>query len=151
MDANHREPEVKKLNGNIRPLLFALSDALVMIVYGAVALFGLGCLSAGEAFTVTFYDVRIALLFSTGFMVLSGYVISLVASICIYSHRLPWVRRASLSLGLFFAHMVFFLFLMGEPPFSVFDLISVMFGAATVVLAEATNSLLWGRFASARH
>ena len=133
-----------------RAIAYAISEVALMIVFGALALLGYG---ASEAVStpgqdiVALSEVRVALLMSMGFMVLSGYVVTLPLLYAFYNYRQPWIKRATLNAGLFLAHVAIFLYLVGSSPVGLIDLPLVLLGLVSVVLAEATASLFWARFA----
>lgn len=130
-----------------RSIGLAISELALMLIYGAVALVGYGALTSetthGQERILALSDIRVALLMSGSFMVLSGYVVSVVLFHVLYTYRQSWTRRAVVNGCLFLVHVAIFAFLVGSSPFSLPDLPLVLFGVAGVVVAEATASIFW--------
>lgn len=127
-----------------RGIAYAISEVALMIIYGAVALLGYGASQAAIPH-VALSDIRVALLMSLGFMVLSGYVLTLPLLYAFYNYRQSWAVRAILNVSLFLVHVAIFLFLVGSSHVGLIDLPLVLLGVVSVVVTEATAGLLWGR------
>jgi hypothetical protein len=128
-----------------RAALGVVSELALMLIYWALALLVYGAketaFTLGQA-DLTFSDIRIALLFSAGFMVLSGYVFSVVFLYAFYSYRKSWTTRAVLNAGLFLVHFAIFGVLVGSSHLNVTDLPLAILGVVGVLAAVATTGLV---------
>ncbi|MCC6920186.1 MAG: hypothetical protein IT548_13365 [Alphaproteobacteria bacterium] len=135
------------------PVGFATTEVIVLIIYGALALlvYGWNAEDAHLEFVITLSNFRTAILMSTGFVILSGYIItSFFVYLLLQSRHWPATRTA-LNAALFLAHAMFFLYLIGTPPLSrgLADMIlPFILGVAATAAAEVTTVLLWGRFSA---
>jgi hypothetical protein len=123
-------------------------EIALMLVYWSLALLAYGAretvITHGQGI-LTFSDVRVALLFSVGFMVLSGYVVSVVILYVFYSRRKSWTIRTGLHAGLFIVHFGIFGILVGSSQPSITDLPLAIIGLIGVIAAGATVGLVLER------
>ena len=140
--ANHIFPRQSRFRG----IAFALSEIPLLIAFGALALLVIASVRAGRPIFEP-NDLRTAFFFAMTFGVLSGYFFSSVLLVALYSYRLSWMMRTVTSVILFLVHVAVFLILVGDGSLSGADLGLVALGVISVVLADATASLLWWQFA----
>lgn len=120
----------------------AASDVVVMIIFGATALLLYGRVSGYQVSSLSAFDIRAAFLLASGFCLLSGFIVSIIAVNAVRSLRASFVRRAIVMGLLFVVHSVVFYYVAGTS-YSSSDIALVMIGLAAVVLSEAANGRLW--------
>lgn len=123
----------------------AVLELALMLLYGAIALLGYGAWGVASThgqLSVTLFDIRVALLMSASFMILSGYALTVILLYALYNYRQSWTTRAALNAGLFLVHVAIFAFLVGSSNLGPADLPLILLGVASVVAAEATVDLI---------
>ena len=90
-------------------------------------------------------EVRRALVASLGFMVLSGYVLSVTALLVFFRARPLSLMHAAWVALLFVLHAVFFLFYLRGPAVASSSVILIAAGVACVIAAAAVQYLLWNK------
>lgn len=125
-----------------------VSEFALMLIYWSLALLAYGAketaITHGQG-NLKFSDIGVALLFSVGFLVLSGYVVSVVILYAFYSHRKSWTTRTVLHAGLFIVHFGIFGVLVGSSNLSIADLPLAVLGLVGVIAAGVTVGLVLER------
>lgn len=125
-----------------------VSEIALTLVYWSLALLAYGAkesaITHGQG-SLKFSDIGVAVLFSVGFMILSGYVVSVVILYAFYSHRKSWTTRTVLHAGLFIVHFGIFGVLVGSSSLSTTDLPLAILGVVGVIAAGATVGLVLER------
>lgn len=125
---------------------FLLTEIALLILFGAAMLFiGTASLHPAEgnvSALFTLFNIKIALISSISFMIMSGYFITLILVYTLYSHKLSWLSRAILNGTLFLIHSAIFYFFFGES-FSLADSIIIVAGCISVFLTEFVSNILW--------
>lgn len=134
-----------------RATLMGISQLVLTIAYWTLGLLGYASWTIfrlGQGGELTLADVQVALLFSSGFAVLSGYVVTVPLLYALFDHRRSWTLRALLNAGLFALSVGVFMLLVGDSPPGGSELSWALLGVAGVLAAEGTTRLLWGRLVS---
>lgn len=128
-----------------RAIWSAVLELALMLLYGSIVLLGYGAWGAATThgkLSMTLFDLRVVLLMSTSFMILSGYVVTVILLYVFYNYRQSWTTRAALNAGLFLVHVAIFAFLVGSSHLGPVDLPLIPLGVASVFAAEATVGLI---------
>ncbi len=128
----------------LRHLGFLATQLALVVLFGAVSLFAnREWLRQGEVILPTLADVEIALLFAIGFMLLSGFTVSLVIAFILYGRKHTWRRRSLLSGALYIIHMGVFWVLMGDSLPTSSDWLVMASGLIAIFLAERSTDAIW--------
>lgn len=119
-------------------VIFILCGSLSLFIYYAI----LGSSTGVYQNANLFYDIRISLLLSFSFVIISGYVITVSITYYLYGRHRGWGFRAPVNSALVIVHSIIFYFFVGTS-FSRDDALLVAFGVLSAVVAEFAVSFLW--------
>lgn len=119
-------------------LIRAVGEITAMIVYGAA---GLIFISAEKSQSLTPLDIRMSILVSFSFMVLSGFFLTIIGTSSFDIIRKSVFARLATYLILFLFHVLFFLTIFGQE-ISISDARFIVVGMIAVTLAVLTALLV---------
>jgi hypothetical protein len=129
---------------------FFCSEVIVLTAFLALGIFLLAA-AAPDAVTtsssiLTTHELLRAIGASVGFMILSGYLVSVATLLVIFRNRLLSLTHAGWITLLFVVHAVFFLFYLRGPAVVSSSALLVVVGIACVIAAAATEYFLWRKW-----
>jgi hypothetical protein len=129
----------------------AASDLLLMIIYGAVAVLLYSLVNdeslRSSSIHLSKFDLKVAVLFSTSFVFLSGLFISILTAYYIKTFRSSPIKRIAFLIGLYVLNFMFFLIIFSSS-LDYSDLSLFFLGVLTIIASGVTNELIWRGFKS---
>ena len=145
------DPDVLTL---VVAIAFFFSEVILLVVFLGLGLMiltaAMSHAGVGTSHLWSIDEVRRAFIASTGFMVLSGYIVSVAALLALFRARPLSVTHAAWVSVLFVLHAVFFLFYLRGPAVSSSGVMLITVGVACVIAATAAEFFLWRKWLPSR-